>query len=509
MRPDPHLRIEPARPSGDGDRGFATELADPLWMLGRQWRLGEHQGEDSSTPLRIEATVRSVPLGAPEARPAMDPTVVPAEAAIESGVDDWWTYARRVRVGLAALDAGWVAPLDAADRRLLLVDPPPPYDDLAGAPDGLALWRVHRAEAPAWLADVPEPSVGDAWQPDRLTHETEIPSGTGVLAVSAHGGGEVDWWTVDATAAPDVLPETAALSVWPTRFRWPGAPHPRIWQVEDPQTDVGGYPPDRSHLVGTLLVEALSSHTDEWYVFPVRCTAGHVVQLVDVTIVDSFGDAWTGPVVGGVVQPWPPDDADPWSLFRVSGLRRDQLLVWPSAVRPLVGEPVEEVVVSMDEDANLVWAVEQRLDGRAVPASAPEPPPPVLGVDGEPALATPVWRYRPVTDVPTAWHPYTLDPSPDPGDPRRYSQGRLAEVSATGGSELRPLPRAELLGGGQMHRLHPSAVPWAGLRLERRPVVARATSGEPVLWVQRRRAPIVGVPSSNLRLDATDPLPPA
>ena len=49
-----HLRVEPQRPGTDPDRGFGAELADPAWLVGRQWQLGEHRGENASRPLRAE-----------------------------------------------------------------------------------------------------------------------------------------------------------------------------------------------------------------------------------------------------------------------------------------------------------------------------------------------------------------------------------------------------------------------------------------------------------------------
>ena len=42
-----YRRVEPMPPYGDVQRGFSAEVADPLWMLGRQWQVGEHAGEDA------------------------------------------------------------------------------------------------------------------------------------------------------------------------------------------------------------------------------------------------------------------------------------------------------------------------------------------------------------------------------------------------------------------------------------------------------------------------------
>ena len=93
-----YRRLEPYPPYTDLQRGFAAEIADPAWMLGRQWQVGEHAGEDASTPVLVELDVAHTPL---EPVAGLDPTVVPAEPLIEGAAEDWWTIGRRARVGRA------------------------------------------------------------------------------------------------------------------------------------------------------------------------------------------------------------------------------------------------------------------------------------------------------------------------------------------------------------------------------------------------------------------------
>ena len=58
------LRLEPDPHQRDLARGWAAELADPAWLLGRQWQMGEHQGEDASSPVAVEIRSRATPIGA-------------------------------------------------------------------------------------------------------------------------------------------------------------------------------------------------------------------------------------------------------------------------------------------------------------------------------------------------------------------------------------------------------------------------------------------------------------
>ena len=48
------LRLEADPNQTDLARGLAAEVADPAWFLGRQWQMGEHQGEDASSPVSVD-----------------------------------------------------------------------------------------------------------------------------------------------------------------------------------------------------------------------------------------------------------------------------------------------------------------------------------------------------------------------------------------------------------------------------------------------------------------------
>src|SRR5205085_2047990 len=50
-------RLEPQVSGADVTETSAARLFDPLWLMTRQWQMGEFQGEDAGTP--IQARVRS------------------------------------------------------------------------------------------------------------------------------------------------------------------------------------------------------------------------------------------------------------------------------------------------------------------------------------------------------------------------------------------------------------------------------------------------------------------
>lgn len=98
-------RIEPHATSSDIDAGLAAEVADPLWLVLRQWQMGELHGDDSGSPAAVDVSVSYSPFtryspegGAPEALgTAPIEAVVEREPEIRLG--GWTPWAVAVRAG--------------------------------------------------------------------------------------------------------------------------------------------------------------------------------------------------------------------------------------------------------------------------------------------------------------------------------------------------------------------------------------------------------------------------
>jgi hypothetical protein len=457
--------------------------------MGRQWQLGELQGENAASPVLVRVEATSEPLLAPSDRPNSNLRTTPAEAIIEGEPEDWWTIGRRIRIGreLGLLVSG-------VNPHLMLQQLPPPYDVFNGSGyDGQALFR-HRGDlglADTLFGEAAAPR-GHHWQARELTYRTAFSDGGATLAVDQHDGGDVDWWSVDANQPVVPAPPAPMLvDVIPNRFDYPGAPAPRWWQIEDARTDPGGYPPDRGHFAGMLLVHLLSLQGNDWYVFPIDATQGSVVTIERATVVDAFDKE-------AVVSA--PSD---WSLFRVKNLARTSLLLTVAVATPLVSDALEDVSLGVDEDANAVWAVEQRAAGQELVTTPPDRTS-LVRIDGPLGGNQLSYAYVPTAEVPRHWHPYVI--REDQQDVRWLVQGRLVDLS-TSPAGLRPEPLTSLLtdpdagAGDWAHQLDPSVVPSYGLRVERRFILARRTDGSPVLWSQRRRIPLLAPPVNQLRFD--------
>ena len=501
---DLHVRLEAVHTVNDPGavrEALRAAVHDPIWFLGRQWQLGEHRGTDAASPALVRLTVTETPITGRSGAPEDDPRITPPEAIVESEPEQWWTIGRRVRVGRALRTA--VPAARRNDPALLLAGLPAPYDALDGRVlDGLALYRARTSlgltDAQFAAQGVPPVEPADDWDPAELAYSATFSAGPATLTIPRHDGGEVDWYsaTADNATSPASLPEVVRTS-YPTRVSYDGAPHPRWWQIEQLRYDPGAVAPHRTRLASLMLIQLTASHGDDWFTAPLICPTGTLVAVTELEVEDLMGLTAKEPA------------ADDWTFYRVSGRRPNELLVWPAVTNPLTGTTsLDDVQLGVDEDANVLWAIERRVDGvELVEPDEPAEEPPAAPPTGD-VVVTGARRYRyvPATAVPDHWHPYL---SSDAGNVRRFVQGRLADLNVRPIAP-RPGPTSRLLRDpaagptDPVHRIVPGAVSRNGIRIERRNVLGRRVDGLPVLWVQRRRTPLLAPPSSQLRFDVLE-----
>jgi hypothetical protein len=147
------------------------------------------------------------------------------------------------------------------------------------------------------------------------------------------------------------------------------------------------------------------------------------------------------------------------------------------------------------------------MDGRDANSVLP-PVPPLAGQSSGDLTRPRRWRYEPGDPPQPFWHPYVKDP-----DHHVFVQNGLADLTQTPPQPM-PRPQAEVLrvrgaGGPSIHQLSSASVPSNGVALERRWSLARDRDGNPVLWIQRERKPLVSPPARRLRFDVAVEMAPA
>ena len=96
------VRIESRCRSNDLSHGIQARIADPLWMLARQWQVGEFNGEDAGSPIRLKCKYETQPVDTFAANGVVqsyNSDKVPLETLVEREIPklDWQS---RVRIGL-------------------------------------------------------------------------------------------------------------------------------------------------------------------------------------------------------------------------------------------------------------------------------------------------------------------------------------------------------------------------------------------------------------------------
>ena len=507
------LRVEPvlARDLADAAAGI---VHDPLWMLTRQWQLGEFQGENASSPVKVDVFTAERELAHADSDASL--ADVPPEVLVEAEEDDWWTLGRRLRLGrVIADDLG----LDPDGDEWLMADPPPPYDLVAPAWDGRAMWRSGTLVIDIGVLPEIPPEPAPTWVAEELIYRKDaVFTADGVaLNLRPHRGGRLDWYSIDAEGVP-AQPMPASHEhppVAPARIQYPGMPRSGVWEIEDRESDVGGMAPDAAHTATAIMTALFFSHRDEWFDIPVSGSAGTTSRIVWITVTDSFGEPFESgfEADGTPVGPsglHPPGELvmtarDPlsWGVFRTVGLPPGELILWQAVDRPLEGEVIERVQFGVDDQSNIVWAVERRLEQRD--------PPPVPPGDEEsiiPAAPSDLTRgqgyhYVPGQGGQAHWIPYTMTGD---GEPRGLVRRRLMDLSVYPPRRFPAASARVLVGDGDDgRRIGESVVPIDGLQVERRWMLARDAVGAPHLWVQRRRGPLFSPPARTLRFDVAAP----
>ncbi|MEV7280881.1 hypothetical protein [Streptomyces sp. NPDC093111] len=558
-------RLEPVvRPSGTGgqlDEALSAGVADPLFLLARQWQLAEFAGEDGGSPVWCRIGTESTPLDA--FRPSVDGTGVPltkgvpleylAEAgASESEAAKGLPLRDAARAGqrfLATLRTQDLADsvldrIDAAVRdKAPLPEPATPESDplardpagralrevLAGrTPDGAALagqlaggWRPPELTSDQraafdraaelwldWFAERHRPPVPSSWARERLEHRfavTAAPGGRPVtLTAPEYPGGAAEAYHFDLDTGGTPLPAPAAgatAGLLPTRVTYPGMPAERWWEFEDTTVNlpaVGAGAPDLARL---LLVEFANIYGNDHWMIPVELDTGALHRIALLTVVDTFEETTALDPV-----------SDPrWSVFRLTdshdGAPGPPLLpLLPTASARLEGVAVEEVLFARDEMANLGFAIERtvrsatgrpRVRGDEPPDEDPPFPPPA-----DPSALS----YRLLTPVPAHWIPLVPVPLAQGSAAVCLRRGQIPRFGPTG-DRLPQVKAAGRILEPEVKRVffRDEEVPRSGVTVSRVPVVARGADGRVYEWIGRRVRAGRGEASSALAFDGAVP----
>ena len=462
-------RLEGLPLSADLQPALSAEVADPLWLLCRQWQFLEFAGEDAGTPIDVrvegerselsrylagsldaDSTTRAhdylgADLGLETAVEAEPVRAHHARLAVEAGVQLQWTLnVGRLNDLFAAAYPYVPVPADAADRTgaewqalagtrsidaRALFAALTPLRDATGALTGLppepvvppelqdqALERLGR-----WMrwyeTALVDPSVAEAWNPTRQEYAFAVSAQTSAgevsLAADEYTDGELDWYSMSVSPAslgaatvPRPPATHTAQPVLPTPVEYAGKPADRFWEFEDAGVNFGAMDAGPTDLTRVLLVEFSLVYGNDWYVVPLRLPVGSLFRVTSFTVRDTFGVTSTLTRSQNVTGPR-------WSVF---DLVDDHLFLPPTLAQSLSGPPVEQVQLARDESANLAWGIERSVPGVSGDPYERKDEAPDQATDGavvDPRVGSAL-VYRLASSVPDYWIPFapvSVDPA--------------------------------------------------------------------------------------------------
>lgn len=534
-------RLEPRARSNDFARSLQAEIRDPLWMLARQWQVGEFVGDDAGSAVNLQLTVEQHRLKAYRNRQGqlspLDATMpLETRAEREGLVMDLRTrmqvgrhFARLLeRKGIGYLYAAFVAELpireDALSESVIVDEPSARALELAAyrVADGAALLAVSAdgklstlikgakseelelvdkagAELLDWFALTYGPTVAaesDAWSPSHLEYQFGVAAGSpsmageqALLSASEYTDGNLQWYSFDQEQPlPATHDKRETVQVMPGQLEFRGMPNPRWWEFEEGRTDLGAADLHTTDLGQMLLTKFALVASDDWLVIPYEAPSGAILRVACLIVTDVFGfHTLVRPVDPGAGMP-----SEQWNFFGLApagGVSpAGNVLLLPRLTSPVIeSAAIEEVIFLRDEMANMAWAVEKTL-----PNALGEPidvehrlsePPADSEQNGDDALPL---RYRLATPVAANWAP--LLPMQIAGSDRAIQLEKAALVDYGQGEPL-PAGRGRILNpaGVTRYTIHEEEVSRVPQRVRRSWQWARGADGHYHLWIGRRK----------------------
>ncbi len=274
------FRLEGRSRDANSEAGLEMRIADPLWMLGRQWQFGEFKGEDNGSPINITANYRKERADRytfPGMQAQQELGGVPLEARVEamavapkdlrSSVRVGQKFEKLIREAFSATEStNYITQLrttfpltadqDQLDQRTRSF-----FHLMEGnVIDGGALWeKIQTKEFPknefAPLASVTTAlknwydalylPTGEqsAWQSQNLSHQFDIHGEENIhLHAPDYQSGHLDWYSFDqATIGIDPTQEaTDSKAFMPVRVSFAAMPDRRLFSFEDSKLELTG-----------------------------------------------------------------------------------------------------------------------------------------------------------------------------------------------------------------------------------------------------------------------------
>jgi hypothetical protein len=557
-------RLEPRARTENFERSLRAEIRDPLWMLTRQWQMGELEAEDCGSPIDARITTKEIQVD----RIALNGGTgtaynnkIPMECFVEKETVQF-THALRLQVTSyflklhsPALRTKYLGKyqekfgIDPVDETKLEADinglnlyrstkvkgidgekilaaiaggtlvaqaaiEPGDVDAINTAADQLSNWFRRAYFQPNDDKDV-------AWRPTQLDYQFSIAAPESansqqVLDASEYHGGRLDWYSFDTVLRPQLLGtddqnaqphvKKNTISFIPVTPSFKGIPNARFWEMEDRQIDFGKMNAKTSDLLLLAFTEFGLIYANDWFMLPYRMPVNTLCEIRGLVVTDVFGDR----TLIRAADEGPDSEWQRWSMYNLSnkghiGEYNRQFFLPPALTQNLESDPIEEVHYIRDEMANMCWGIESIIPDQTS-----------QGIDGNlaadksgviiPAVEpdeTAHIRYLLGNSVPENWIPFIPVHKPGSVQDIRFQRATMPKFD---GRDVIKAKGRLLTEVASPYYINSEEIPYSGTIISRSFQRTRWLNGQPYVWLGRYRQTGRGQGSSNLMFDQILPV---
>jgi hypothetical protein len=410
-------RLEARPRAHDFNKALKAEVRDALWMITKQWQMGEFNGDDAGTPvfakvhitsshvdtynaakkgvqnfeknipLEVKAEQKKIPFVREDKEISIDIRLQMGKywlkLLVENGLALSKEYIKKYEFILPAKSRAtdyiyahrevWQKYAAISRRSMdgfkfyeyISTAGKSPADNIPTAAPHKVLLDKLAVDFKNWYAAQyyqPTNEKNNAWLPEQLEYQFDCTATAEnvekTLEAKEYYHGHLDWYAFDiaqkGSNAVGQTKEKFTSTFIPTHVQFDGMPDTRWWKFEDGKTSFGDVKPNTTDLAKLLLIEFGLVFANDWFIIPYTLPIGSLANVEGLTVKNNFGETiW--------VQASEDEKSKglPWSMFKLkSEQQNNSLFLAPAAIKVQEGNSLEEVVLIRDEMSNMVWGVE-------------------------------------------------------------------------------------------------------------------------------------------------------
>lgn len=405
-----NTHVEPRVRKDDLTEALSLRVYDPLWMLSRQWQMGEFRGNNAGTAVSVKCRVSKEDMSKDPIEPATEQfnSTIDLLVRVESamfyikllGKPEDEEAQEQYRQTHADLRTRYPIDWESFDKYILDCDATKEEEKRLNAQrmsfaksfrdkafDGYKLYcDIKKGERLTdddrkytdWFEKTYlcgrkknnenieniENNENNHWQEQALNYQIKLETGNHYFMGDRYQGGRLSWYSVDQVNTDNqVFGKQETIASLPTPVHYPGAPNKRLWQFEDRRVYLGNSTEQQSK-ANEMFLKFATLYSNDWMLIPLQTDIGKYIVVNEIEVKNTFGVTQIIKRRAGFNDSGNPLD-EPWQMFTnteyssTEGKVVDNGLFYaPQLVNTLEGKPVEEVELLRDEMANMVWGVE-------------------------------------------------------------------------------------------------------------------------------------------------------